>query len=71
MLRTVLAVAASTLIVFVWGALSWSVLPDAGDRIASNGVRNHQFPRGCRITIGDGNLAISRGVKQGIEITFD
>jgi hypothetical protein len=27
MLRTVLAVAASTLIVFVWGALSWSVLP--------------------------------------------
>ena len=29
--------------------------PDAGDRIAFNGIGDHQFTRGCSITIGDGN----------------
>ena len=37
---------------------------DTGDRIAFNGVRNNQFPSGCYITIGDGDLAVSRGPRQ-------
>ncbi len=40
--------------------------PDAGDRITSNGVRNYQFSGGCSITIGDGDLAVSRGPRQVI-----
>ncbi len=35
--------------------------PDAGDRIASNGVRNNQFPSGRFVTIGDGDFSVSRG----------
>jgi hypothetical protein len=40
--------------------------PDAADKIASNGFRNHQFTRSCSITFGDGDIAVCRGVKQVI-----
>ena len=37
------------------------ISPDAGDRITFNGSGDHQFPRGVSLTIGDGDLAVSRG----------
>ena len=42
-------------------------IPDAGDRIPSNGVRNDQLAGGGLITIGDGDFSVSRGVCQVIQ----
>ena len=46
------------------GADKEGPIPDAGDRITSNGVRNHQFPRGGFIAVGDADLAVCRGPGQ-------
>ena len=39
-------------------------IPDAGDRIAINGVRNDQLASSGSITIGDSDFAATRGVCQ-------
>jgi len=50
-------------------ALKEGTIPEAGDRIPFNGIGDHQFPRGCNLTIGDGDLAASRGVSQVAEVS--
>ena len=43
--------------------------PDAGDGLALDGIRDHQFARGCSFTIGDGDLDVSRGVNKVAEVS--
>ena len=43
--------------------------PDAGDGLALDGIRDHQFARGCSFTIGDGDIDVSRGVNKVAEVS--
>jgi hypothetical protein len=40
---------------------------DAGDRFAINGIWNNKFAGSCRITTGDGDFSVSRGVCEVIQ----
>ena len=42
-------------------------IPDAGDRISLNRVRNDSLASSSSITIGDGDFSVSRGVCQVIQ----
>ena len=42
-------------------------MPDAGDRVAFNGVRNDQLAGGGSITIGDSDFSVGRGVCEVIQ----
>ena len=51
------------------GAASEGFLPDSGDGLALDGIRDHQFARGWSFTIGDGDLDVSRGVNKVAEVS--
>ena len=51
------------------GASPKGSTPDAGDGLALDGIRDHQFARGCSFTIGDGDIDVSRGVNKVAEVS--
>ena len=51
------------------GAAPKGSTPDAGDGLALDGIRDHQFARGCSFTIGDGDIDVSRCVNKVAEVS--